>query len=82
MVPAIFWFDSSIWKITGISSLLIALISLRMVAALRERIADDLDSPGAIAVVDDWVAGAAGGQAPGSAPLIRAAVDALLGIAL
>jgi L-cysteine:1D-myo-inositol 2-amino-2-deoxy-alpha-D-glucopyranoside ligase len=53
-----------------------------VLAAMRERLADDIDSPGAIAVVDEWVAAAADGRAPGSAPLLRAAVDALLGIAL
>jgi L-cysteine:1D-myo-inositol 2-amino-2-deoxy-alpha-D-glucopyranoside ligase len=54
---------------------------------LRERLADDLDSPGAIALVDDW---AARTLAPGpdddpddGAPRVVAdAVDALLGIAL
>jgi len=59
-----------------------AAVSLRMLAAMRERLADDLDSPGAIAVADEWVAAAAAGRAPGSVPLIRAAIDALLGIAL
>jgi L-cysteine:1D-myo-inositol 2-amino-2-deoxy-alpha-D-glucopyranoside ligase len=57
-------------------------VGLRMLAALRQRLADDLDAPGAIAVVDEWIAAAAAGKAAGSASLIRAAVDALLGIAL
>jgi L-cysteine:1D-myo-inositol 2-amino-2-deoxy-alpha-D-glucopyranoside ligase len=78
-------------------------------AAMRERIADDLDAPGALAVVDGWAAAvmAAQGttrqgttgqgttrqrgapvhpggpdQPPGSGQLVRAAVDAVLGIAL
>jgi len=47
---------------------------------MRERLADDLDSAGALAAVDEWAA-AEGGDA--SAPqLARDAVDALLGIAL
>jgi L-cysteine:1D-myo-inositol 2-amino-2-deoxy-alpha-D-glucopyranoside ligase len=57
-------------------------VSQRMLAALRGRLADDLDSPGAIAVVDEWVEAAADGRAPRSVPLIRAAIDALLGVAL
>jgi L-cysteine:1D-myo-inositol 2-amino-2-deoxy-alpha-D-glucopyranoside ligase len=51
-------------------------------AAIRERLADDLDARGAIAAVDEWAADAAGGRAAGSGALIRDAVDALLGIAL
>jgi L-cysteine:1D-myo-inositol 2-amino-2-deoxy-alpha-D-glucopyranoside ligase len=51
-------------------------------AAMRERLADDLDAPGAIAAVDEWAAAATAGQAAGSGALIRDAVDALLGIAL
>ena len=49
---------------------------------MRERLADDLDAPGALAVVDEWALEAAAGRAEGSGPLVRAAVDALLGIAL
>ena len=52
-----------------------------VLAALRERLADDLDTPGASAVIDEWAAVALAGQAQGSGPLVRAAVDALLGIA-
>jgi L-cysteine:1D-myo-inositol 2-amino-2-deoxy-alpha-D-glucopyranoside ligase len=54
----------------------------RVLAAIRERVADDLDSPGAIAVVDEWANAALAGAAVGSGPLVRDAVDALLGIAL
>ncbi len=53
--------------------------------ALRERLTDDLDSPGAIAVVDAWAAGtlAGSGEQEEHAPAIVCdAVDALLGIAL
>jgi L-cysteine:1D-myo-inositol 2-amino-2-deoxy-alpha-D-glucopyranoside ligase len=58
-------------------------------AGIRERIADDLDAPGALAAVDTWarqvLAGPAGdGSAASddSASLVRDAVDALLGIEL
>jgi L-cysteine:1D-myo-inositol 2-amino-2-deoxy-alpha-D-glucopyranoside ligase len=54
----------------------------RVLAALRERLADDLDAPGAIAVVDEWAAAATAGQAGDSGPFVRSTVDALLGIAL
>lgn len=51
-----------------------------LVAALRNRLADDLDTPGALAAVDTWAAGEGDdATAPG---LVRAAVDALLGVAL
>jgi len=58
-----------------------------VLAAVRERMADDLDAPGALAAVDRWaqeVAGMpslpAGSAAAGT--LAAAAVDALLGVAL
>jgi L-cysteine:1D-myo-inositol 2-amino-2-deoxy-alpha-D-glucopyranoside ligase len=50
--------------------------------AVRGRLADDLDAPGALAVVDAWadaVLDGRGAQAPG---LVREAADALLGVAL
>jgi L-cysteine:1D-myo-inositol 2-amino-2-deoxy-alpha-D-glucopyranoside ligase len=63
-----------------------------VLARLRDRLADDLDAPGALAVVDDWAAAAAAGVAtPGArepaargAPpgLIPRAIDALLGVRL
>jgi L-cysteine:1D-myo-inositol 2-amino-2-deoxy-alpha-D-glucopyranoside ligase len=53
-----------------------------VLAGLRERLADDLDVPGAIAVMDNWAASVAAGQGDGSGLLVRDAVDALLGIAL
>jgi L-cysteine:1D-myo-inositol 2-amino-2-deoxy-alpha-D-glucopyranoside ligase len=55
---------------------------LRVLERVRELMADDLDSPGAIAVVDEWASAALAGQAGGSGPVVRDAVDALLGIAL
>jgi L-cysteine:1D-myo-inositol 2-amino-2-deoxy-alpha-D-glucopyranoside ligase len=52
-----------------------------VLAEVRARLADDLDTNGAIAAMDEWVA--AGDGTDGSAPgLIRDTVDALLGIAL
>ncbi len=53
-----------------------------VLAALRHRLADDLDTPGMIALLDEWAADALAGRATGSGALIREAVDALLGIAL
>ena len=59
----------------------------RVLAAVRERMASDLDTPGALAAVDQWAAETVGAAAlpPGSADgaaLVRDTVDALLGIAL
>ncbi|HEY2205062.1 MAG TPA: cysteine--1-D-myo-inosityl 2-amino-2-deoxy-alpha-D-glucopyranoside ligase [Pseudonocardia sp.] len=54
------------------------------VARLRTHLADDLDTPNALAAVDAWVADAhsrRGGQA-GAGALVRDAVDALLGVGL
>jgi L-cysteine:1D-myo-inositol 2-amino-2-deoxy-alpha-D-glucopyranoside ligase len=66
-----------------------------VLTAVRERMADDLDAPGALAAVDDWAravqTAAAAVPAPGSAVsagpgssgrLVRDAVDAVLGVAL
>jgi L-cysteine:1D-myo-inositol 2-amino-2-deoxy-alpha-D-glucopyranoside ligase len=59
-----------------------------VLAAVRDRLADDLDSPGAIAVVDAWAAatltgGDGGPQLEEGAPaLVRDLVDALLGVGL
>ncbi|TNC25412.1 cysteine--1-D-myo-inosityl 2-amino-2-deoxy-alpha-D-glucopyranoside ligase [Amycolatopsis alkalitolerans] len=54
------------------------------VARLRDHLADDLDTPGALAAVDAWVAEAfqhkgTESEAPAA---VRTAVDALLGVAL
>ncbi len=51
-----------------------------VLARVRERMADDLDAPGAIEAVDAWAGAAAGGD--GSGPLVCDTVDALLGIRL
>ncbi|MGY1810691.1 cysteine--1-D-myo-inosityl 2-amino-2-deoxy-alpha-D-glucopyranoside ligase [Blastococcus sp. SYSU D00669] len=55
-----------------------------VLAEVRARLADDLDSPGAIAAVDAWAAATLAGAAEDdTAPaLVRDTVDALLGIGL
>ena len=56
-----------------------------MLRGLRERLADDLDSPGAIALVDAWARETldGGGDLEDEAPrIVCDAVDALLGVAL
>jgi L-cysteine:1D-myo-inositol 2-amino-2-deoxy-alpha-D-glucopyranoside ligase len=64
-----------------------------VLATVRERMADDLDAPGALAAVDDWAAAVQAAAAaaassavsagPGSSgQLLRDAVDAVLGVAL
>jgi L-cysteine:1D-myo-inositol 2-amino-2-deoxy-alpha-D-glucopyranoside ligase len=54
--------------------------------AVRERLADDLDAPGALAAIDVWsdavLAAPPGSVAPAGARLIRDTADALLGVAL
>ncbi|GAA4576203.1 cysteine--1-D-myo-inosityl 2-amino-2-deoxy-alpha-D-glucopyranoside ligase [Planotetraspora kaengkrachanensis] len=53
---------------------------LAVLAGVRERIADDLDAPGALALIDEW---AAGEGADTTAPaLVRDIADALLGVEL
>jgi L-cysteine:1D-myo-inositol 2-amino-2-deoxy-alpha-D-glucopyranoside ligase len=48
---------------------------------MRARLADDLDTIGAIAAVDRWAESAVSGGEDDAAPgLVRDAVDALLGI--
>ncbi len=57
--------------------------SERAVATIRERIADDLDTPGALAVVDAWAETAqtgAGGELPEGPGLMARALDRLLGV--
>ena len=56
-----------------------------VLAAMRERLADDLDAPAALAVVDGWAEDVLTGAVPpagSGAGLVRDAVDALLGVAL
>ncbi|MGH3156587.1 MAG: cysteine--1-D-myo-inosityl 2-amino-2-deoxy-alpha-D-glucopyranoside ligase, partial [Streptosporangiaceae bacterium] len=54
----------------------------RVLAEMRERLADDLDAPGALAAVDRWADAVLAGRSSGGGELIRDAVDALLGVAL
>jgi L-cysteine:1D-myo-inositol 2-amino-2-deoxy-alpha-D-glucopyranoside ligase len=56
----------------------------RVLAAVRERLADDLDTPGALAAVDAWVDAALAGEGgdPAAPALVSSTVDALLGIRL
>ncbi|MEO3780249.1 cysteine--1-D-myo-inosityl 2-amino-2-deoxy-alpha-D-glucopyranoside ligase [Micromonospora sp. B11E3] len=56
----------------------------KLLAAVRARLADDLDTPGALAAVDDWAERALAGVGDdSSAPaLVTDTVDALLGIRL
>jgi L-cysteine:1D-myo-inositol 2-amino-2-deoxy-alpha-D-glucopyranoside ligase len=50
---------------------------------VRERLADDLDAPGALAVIDAWAdAVLAAAAAPSDGALVRDTADALLGVAL
>ena len=53
-----------------------------LVLRLRTHLADDLDSPGALAAVDAWAREALErrGSDPDAPGLVRAAVDALLGV--
>jgi L-cysteine:1D-myo-inositol 2-amino-2-deoxy-alpha-D-glucopyranoside ligase len=56
-----------------------------VLAGLRERLADDLDSPGAIALLDEWAAATLTGdgeQEDGAPAIVGDAVDALLGVAV
>jgi len=66
-----------------------------VLAEVRERLADDLDAPGALAVIDRWADRALSGAAPSSGSsaevpggaiaggdLVRAIADALLGVTL
>ncbi len=55
-----------------------------LVESLRTHLADDLDTPGALAALDTWVAETRTGRGrdTGAPALVRTGVDALLGIAL
>ena len=54
------------------------------VAALRDRLADDLDTPGALAAIDAWAEATLSGadSEPGAGAAVATAVDALLGVRL
>ncbi len=53
-----------------------------VLAAVRERLADDLDAPGALAAVDAWADAVLAAPDGTDGPLVRDTVDALLGVAL
>ena len=61
-----------------------------LVDAVRERLAADLDTPGALALVDDWAARASGDAGPVTGPAadpdapgeVRVLLDTLLGVEL
>ncbi|MER6949035.1 cysteine--1-D-myo-inosityl 2-amino-2-deoxy-alpha-D-glucopyranoside ligase [Nonomuraea sp. NPDC000554] len=55
-----------------------------LLAGVRERLADDLDTPGALALIDAWAerASAGDGSDPSAPGLVRDLADALLGVAL
>ncbi|ABK52944.1 cysteinyl-tRNA synthetase [Acidothermus cellulolyticus 11B] len=51
-----------------------------LLAAVRDRLADDLDAPGAIALIDEWTT--QDGDDPDAPTLVAAMADALLGVHL
>jgi L-cysteine:1D-myo-inositol 2-amino-2-deoxy-alpha-D-glucopyranoside ligase len=55
-----------------------------VLAQVRERLADDLDTPGALSAVDGWADATLAGEGtdPAAADLVARTVDALLGIRL
>ncbi len=55
-----------------------------LLTAVRSRLADDLDTPAVLALVDTWVEAALAGQGPdaGAPALVRTMADALLGVRL
>ncbi len=54
-----------------------------MLSQVRARLAEDLDTAGAIAAVDRWVEAAeAGGEDEQAPSLVRDTIDALLGVVL
>jgi len=53
-----------------------------VLGAVRERLADDLDAPGALAVIDAWADTALSVAESSGGPLVRDTADALLGVRL
>ncbi len=53
-----------------------------LVAGMRAAVADDLDSPRAVAAVDQWCEKASETTESGPSPRVAGAIDALLGVAL
>jgi L-cysteine:1D-myo-inositol 2-amino-2-deoxy-alpha-D-glucopyranoside ligase len=59
-----------------------ALGGAEVLTAVRQQLADDLNAPGALAVIDAWADAALDAAVPQDAGLVRDTVDALLGVAL
>jgi L-cysteine:1D-myo-inositol 2-amino-2-deoxy-alpha-D-glucopyranoside ligase len=53
-----------------------------VLGAVRERLADDLDAPGALAVIDSWADAVLAHPGSSDGGLVRDTIDALLGVAL
>jgi L-cysteine:1D-myo-inositol 2-amino-2-deoxy-alpha-D-glucopyranoside ligase len=54
-----------------------------VLGGVRKRLADDLDAPGSLAVIDAWAdAALAAASLPSDGPLVRDTADALLGVAI
>jgi len=53
-----------------------------VLGAVRERLADDLDAPGALTVIDAWADAVLATPGPADGRLVGDTIDALLGIAL
>jgi len=53
-----------------------------VLGAVRERLADDLDAPGALAVIDSWADAVLAHPGSSDCGLVRDTIDALLGVAL
>ena len=53
-----------------------------VLGTVRERLADDLDAPGALAVIDAWADTALSVAGSSEGPLVRDTADALLGVRL
>jgi L-cysteine:1D-myo-inositol 2-amino-2-deoxy-alpha-D-glucopyranoside ligase len=53
-----------------------------LIAELRGRLSDDLDTPGALAAMDDWAARSLAGEGddPTAAGIVARTLDALLGV--
>jgi L-cysteine:1D-myo-inositol 2-amino-2-deoxy-alpha-D-glucopyranoside ligase len=55
---------------------------MSVLGAVRERLADGLDAPGALTVIDAWADAVLAAPEPADGSLVRDTVDALLGISL
>jgi len=60
----------------------VGLAGAEVLDAVRGRLADDLDAPGALAVADAWADAVLDGRAASAPNLVRDALDALLGVTL